>query len=250
MRGEPVAYIRGLKEFYGLAFTVDARALIPRPGDRDAGRARPEALRRERLTSSAPAPAEPFEICWTWARAAGPSPSPSPSPCGAAATASAVRLWPPTSRPMRWSWPWRTPSAMASPTPSISRRADLLEGPPPSAGPVDLLAGQPALHPERRTSPSPARGSQPSSRAIALDGGPDGLDAHRAGCWRTSAASSRPRPWPCSRSATANRAPAASRGGGARGAFRAGALTGQPDLAGQPRVAQLVRRVSRVAAPP
>ncbi len=30
-RGEPVAYIRGIKEFHGLAFTVDARALIPRP---------------------------------------------------------------------------------------------------------------------------------------------------------------------------------------------------------------------------
>ena len=29
--GEPVAYIRGLKEFYGLAFAVDDRALIPRP---------------------------------------------------------------------------------------------------------------------------------------------------------------------------------------------------------------------------
>jgi release factor glutamine methyltransferase len=29
--GEPVAYIRGLKEFYGLAFAVDPRALIPRP---------------------------------------------------------------------------------------------------------------------------------------------------------------------------------------------------------------------------
>jgi release factor glutamine methyltransferase len=29
--GEPVAYIRGLKEFHGLAFAVDARALIPRP---------------------------------------------------------------------------------------------------------------------------------------------------------------------------------------------------------------------------
>ncbi len=29
--GEPVAYIRGLKEFYGLAFSVDPRALIPRP---------------------------------------------------------------------------------------------------------------------------------------------------------------------------------------------------------------------------
>jgi release factor glutamine methyltransferase len=29
--GEPVAYLRGIKEFYGLAFEVDARALIPRP---------------------------------------------------------------------------------------------------------------------------------------------------------------------------------------------------------------------------
>ena len=29
--GEPVAYIRGLKEFYGIALSVDARALIPRP---------------------------------------------------------------------------------------------------------------------------------------------------------------------------------------------------------------------------
>jgi release factor glutamine methyltransferase len=29
--GEPVAYIRGLKEFYGLAFAVDSRGLIPRP---------------------------------------------------------------------------------------------------------------------------------------------------------------------------------------------------------------------------
>jgi len=30
-RGEPVAYIRGIKEFFGLAFSVDPRALIPRP---------------------------------------------------------------------------------------------------------------------------------------------------------------------------------------------------------------------------
>ena len=31
LRGEPVAYIRNVKEFYGLAFSVDSRALIPRP---------------------------------------------------------------------------------------------------------------------------------------------------------------------------------------------------------------------------
>ena len=30
-RGEPVAYIRGFREFHGLAFATDARALIPRP---------------------------------------------------------------------------------------------------------------------------------------------------------------------------------------------------------------------------
>jgi len=29
--GEPVAYIRGLKEFHGLALATDARALVPRP---------------------------------------------------------------------------------------------------------------------------------------------------------------------------------------------------------------------------
>jgi release factor glutamine methyltransferase len=33
--GEPVAYLRGMKEFHGIALTVDARALIPRPETED-----------------------------------------------------------------------------------------------------------------------------------------------------------------------------------------------------------------------
>jgi release factor glutamine methyltransferase len=31
LTGEPVAYIRGIKEFYGIALATDSRALIPRP---------------------------------------------------------------------------------------------------------------------------------------------------------------------------------------------------------------------------
>jgi release factor glutamine methyltransferase len=60
--GEPVAYIRGIKEFHGLAFVVDHRALIPRPETEalvDAAQA--EVMRR--LTSGdRPAGARPIRI--------------------------------------------------------------------------------------------------------------------------------------------------------------------------------------------
>ncbi|MGD0248241.1 MAG: hypothetical protein ABSB75_04225 [Candidatus Limnocylindrales bacterium] len=54
-KGEPVAYLRGLKEFYGLAFAVDRRAMIPRP-ETELLVERAEAEVAWRLTS-APRPA-------------------------------------------------------------------------------------------------------------------------------------------------------------------------------------------------
>jgi len=61
-RGEPVAYIRGFKEFYGLAFSTDPRALIPRPEtERLVELAEQDVIRR---LASAPRPvgARPIRI--------------------------------------------------------------------------------------------------------------------------------------------------------------------------------------------
>lgn len=61
--GEPVAYIRGLKEFYGLALTVDRRALIPRPETELLVELGIERV-REMLTGTPRPPGSPPLLVW------------------------------------------------------------------------------------------------------------------------------------------------------------------------------------------
>jgi release factor glutamine methyltransferase len=61
-KGEPVAYIRGLKEFYGLALSVDRRALIPRPETELLVELGLDRLRRRLVEAPRPADAPPIAI--------------------------------------------------------------------------------------------------------------------------------------------------------------------------------------------
>jgi release factor glutamine methyltransferase len=69
--GEPVAYIRGLKEFHGLAFSVDARALIPRPETELLVDLAIDAVRDRLTTAPQLAGAAPMRV-WDVGTGAGP----------------------------------------------------------------------------------------------------------------------------------------------------------------------------------
>ena len=60
--GEPVAYIRGLKEFYGAALVVDGRVLIPRPETESLVELALERIRRDLTSAPRPAGAEPYLV--------------------------------------------------------------------------------------------------------------------------------------------------------------------------------------------
>jgi len=68
--GEPVAYIRGLKEFYGLVLSVDPRALIPRPETELLVEIGLDRMRRS-ITERPRPPGAPPSIAWDVATGSG-----------------------------------------------------------------------------------------------------------------------------------------------------------------------------------
>ena len=61
-KGEPVAYIRGIKEFYGVALMVDPRVLIPRPETETLVTLAIERIRHELTTTPRPTDSEPYLV--------------------------------------------------------------------------------------------------------------------------------------------------------------------------------------------
>lgn len=174
--GEPVAYVRGLKEFYGLVFTVDSRGLIPRPETEKLVELAVERVREALVGAPRAADAPPLRI---WDVGTG---------SGAIAVAVAVTL-----RRRGYGEHFRV---LAS---DVSRDAlalaienavghgmadiidfatgDLLAIDPPAPGPVDVLLANLPYIPSGTLPDLPVAAS--FEPRLALDGGPDGLDLIR-----------------------------------------------------------------------
>ena len=173
--GEPVAYIRGIKEFYGLVLSVDRRALIPRPETERLVELAAERVRAVLTGTPRPVGSPPF-LAWDVGTGSG-----------AIAVALAVMLrrrgYAPECRVLA--------TDISSDAVSLALEnavahgvADMIDvatgdlidvSPPP--GRADLLVANLPYIPSRMVPELPVAASfEPS---IALDGGPDGLDTIR-----------------------------------------------------------------------
>ncbi len=174
-RGEPVAYIRGLKEFFGAAIVVDERVLIPRPETETLVELAISRARADLTSRPRPEGAGPYLV---WDVGTG---------SGAMAVAIALEL-----RRRRYGDAVRfilsdiSPDALALATVNAVAHglADLftfvqgdLTDVDPAPSSVDLLVANLPYIPSGRMADLPrAAAFEPR---LALDGGPDGLGVIR-----------------------------------------------------------------------
>jgi release factor glutamine methyltransferase len=170
--GEPVAYIRGVKEFHGLAFSVDPRVLIPRPDTEVLVDLALDAIRARLAATARPAGTPPLRL---WDVATG---------SGAIAVAIAVGL----RRIRALDHVAFVMSDIASDAVAVALEnavahgvadrvepavGDLFEVTPSPSLPVDLVtANLPYIPTDVIPTLAVAASFEP---VLALDGGPDGL---------------------------------------------------------------------------
>jgi len=174
--GEPVAYIRGVKEFYGLALAVDPRALIPRPETESLVEL---ALARVRgALSAAPRPAgtRPFRVLDV-GTGSGAVVVALARTLGRAGYGEAVRFT--ASDRSQDALALAVENAVSHGVADLIdfRVADLLDPAIEVDGPIDLVVANLPYIPSAVLPELPVAASfEPRE---ALDGGPDGLDLVR-----------------------------------------------------------------------
>jgi len=172
--GEPVAYIRGIKEFHGLAFSVDPRALIPRPETEllvDLGLERLRSMLTERPRSVGGQPL----LAWDVATGSGAVAVALAVEVRRRGYASDVRLL--ATDVSAAALGLATENAVAHGVADLIefKTADLTSG--VETSPVDLVVANLPYIPSDMVSQLPVAAS--FEPAIALDGGGDGLDLAR-----------------------------------------------------------------------
>jgi release factor glutamine methyltransferase len=169
-RGEPVAYIRGIKEFFGLAFAVDERALIPRPETERLVELCLERIRTQLIERPRPAGAAPL-LVWDVGTGSGAIAVSLAVECRRRGYADDVRVR--ASDISADALALATENAVSHGVADMVelKRSDLLGD--VDHGPADLIAANLPYVPSADVPELPVAAS--FEPALALDGGPDGL---------------------------------------------------------------------------
>ena len=234
--GEPVAYIRGLKEFYGLAFCRGRASADPAAGDGAAGLG---GRARGRLAAALRAAAGGHvRRCgsWTWAPARGPWRSRWRWCCGGGGCCPRSRSWRSICSADALDLAKENAVGHAVAEEIAFAEADLL---PAGEPPFDVVLANLPYIPSGDIAGLPVAAS--FEPRLALDGGPDGLARRETAAGRPAFGSGARGDGPAGDRVR----PGAGGGGPVAGLGEGWTCRIQEDLSGNPRLAH----VERVAAP-